>query len=208
MTSRGELLLVNFLCFGPFAAISVIELARLQSTLVFDNTRALQILGIEVLCGSIALAILRRRGWNFGLRPTVLQTAAGMALMFGASLLIGMLYELTQALTKTDPAAATTMKSTLTWPVLILFTLVNPLYDELFLVAYNVEAAKDSGAAFAISLSAFVRFVCHLEQGPVSAVTILPLGLVFAAVYWRWRRLWPLVVAHAVMDFLGMIPTP
>jgi membrane protease YdiL (CAAX protease family) len=208
MTSRGELLLVNLICFGPFAAISVIELAQLRSNLTFDNARALQILGIEIVCGAIALLLLRRRGWKFALHPTIFQTAGGMALMFGTSLLIGGIYEIVQAVTNTDPAAATTMKSTLTWPVLILFTLINPLYDELFLVAYNVEAAKENGAAFAISLSAFVRFVCHLEQGPVSAVTILPLGLVFAAVYWKWRRLWPLVVAHAVMDFLGMIPTP
>ncbi|HYH10332.1 MAG TPA: CPBP family intramembrane glutamic endopeptidase [Thermoanaerobaculia bacterium] len=211
MTSRGELLLVNLLCFGPFAAISVIELAELRSVLLFDNTRALQILGIELVCGAIALLILRKRGWDFaalGLRPTFVQTVAGMMLMLGVNLLIGGFYELTQALTNSDPGAATSMTSKLTWPVLILFTLLNPLYDELFVVAYNVEAAKESGAAFAVSLSAFVRFVCHLEQGPIAAVTILPLGLVFAAVYWRWRRLWPLVVAHGIMDFVGMIPQP
>ena len=56
------------------------------------------------------------------------------------------------------------------------------------------------------TLSAAIRFDCHIEQGPISALTILPLGLIFAAVYWRWRRVWPLVVAHGVMDFLGMMP--
>jgi membrane protease YdiL (CAAX protease family) len=206
MTSRGELLLINLICFGPFAAISLIELAHLRSTLLFDNNRAFLILGIELVCGATALLILRRRGWQFTLSPSLLQTTAGVALMFGASLAISGIYELTQAITNTDPGAATTMKSTLTWPVLILFTLINPLYDELFLVAYNVEAAKENGAAFAVTFSAFIRFICQLEQGPVSAVTILPLGLIFAAVYWRWRRVWPLVVAHGILDFLGMIP--
>ena len=80
------------------------------------------------------------------------------------------------------------------------------MYDELFLVAYNLEAAKSHGAAFAITLSAAIRFLCHLDQGPIAAVTILPLGLIFAMVYWRWRAVWPLIVAHGVMDFVGMMP--
>jgi membrane protease YdiL (CAAX protease family) len=40
----------------------------------------------------------------------------------------------------------------------------------------------------------------------VAALTILPLGLVFAMVYWRWRLVWPLIVAHGVMDFMGLMP--
>ena len=36
---------------------------------------------------------------------------------------------------------------------------------------------------------------------------LLPLGLLFAFVYWRWRLLWPLIVAHGVMDFMGQMPS-
>jgi membrane protease YdiL (CAAX protease family) len=134
------------------------------------------------------------------------QTIAGMLLLIGANLAIAGLYELVQALTGGDPGAATTMKATISLPVLIVLTLINPLYDELFAVAYVVRATEGSGAAFAITLSAIVRFVCHLDQGPIAAIGILPLGIIFAIVYWRWRLVWPLVVAHGVMDFLGLMP--
>lgn len=209
LSSRAELLLVNLICFGPFAARSVFELAQRKTTLVFDDARALTILAIELVCGTVAVLLLRARGWKFadlGLRVSMPQTIAGMLILIGANVSISLFYELVRAGTGSDPGAAMAFKAQLSWPVLIALTLVNPLYDELFAVAYNLEAARESGAAFAITLSAAVRFVCHVEQGPIAAVTILPLGLIFAAIYWRWRLVWPLVVAHGVMDFMGMMP--
>ncbi len=205
----AELVLVNLIVFGPFAVRSIIGLAERQTVIVFDDRRALTILATELVCGALALLLLRARGWklaDLGLRITMPQTIGGMLLLIGSNIVITLIYQLVRAATGIDPDAVTAFQTRLTWPVLIALTLINPLYDELFLVAYNIEAAKPHGAAFAITLSAAIRFVCHLDQGPVSAVTILPLGLIFALVYWRWRLVWPLVVAHGVMDFLGMLP--
>jgi uncharacterized protein len=204
-----ELILVNLIAFGPFAARSIVELAERNESIVFDNRRALFVLGTELVCGTLALLLLRARGWklsDLGLRITMPQTIAGMLLLIGSNIVITGFYQLVRVASGIDPDKITSFEATLTWPVLIALTLVNPLYDELFIVAYNLEAAKASGAAFAITLSAAVRFVCHLDQGPISAVTILPLGLIFAGVYWRWRLVWPLVIAHGVMDFAGMLP--
>ncbi|MEO8379072.1 MAG: CPBP family intramembrane glutamic endopeptidase [Acidobacteriota bacterium] len=209
LTPRAELLLVNLICFGPFAARSLIELGNLRSVIVFDESRALFILGIEIVCGTLAGLLLRARGWTpakLGLRVSMPQTIAGMLLLIGTNLFIAGFYELVQVATGTDPGGATTPVTHMTWPVLIALTLINPLYDELFVVAYNIQASQNSGAAFAITLSAAIRFLCHLDQGPIAAVTILPLGIIFALVYWRWRLVWPLVVAHGVMDFLGLMP--
>ena len=204
-----ELLLVNLICFGPFAAISIVEMAERKTMIVFDDRRALTILGIELVCGTLALLLLRARGWKFsdlGFRVTLPHTLGGMLLLIGSTILIGSVVQIVHAATGINLDAVTSFEAKLTWPVLIALTLVNPLYDELFLVAYNVEAAKGNGAAFAITLSAAVRLLCEVEQGPIASVTILPLGLIFAFAYWRWRAVWPLIVAHAVMDFIGMIP--
>lgn len=209
LSPRAELLLITLICFGPFAVRSLIELSQLKDVIVFDDARALFIIGIEVVCGALAALILRARGWTFaslGLRITMPQTIAGMLLLIGANVGIAGLYELVQALSGGDPGAATTMKAAVSWPGLIILTLINPLYDELFAVAYIVRATEGNGAAFAITVSAIVRFVCHLDQGPIAAIGILPLGIIFALVYWRWRLVWPLVVAHGVMDFLGLMP--
>jgi membrane protease YdiL (CAAX protease family) len=211
LSPAAELIVVNLICFGPFAARSILELTQRKTTFLFDDRRALTLIGIELVCGTLAVLLLRARGWklsDFGLRVTMPQTIAGMLLLIGANFIISALYELVRFTTNTDPAlATTTFQDKLTWPVLIALTLINPLYDELFLVAYNVVAAKEHGAAFAITLSAAIRFLCHIEQGPITTVTILPLGLLFALVYWRWRLLWPLIVAHGVMDFMGQMPS-
>ena len=200
MSRRAELLIVNLICFGPFAARSIIGLVERKTATTFDDRSVLMLLAIEVVCGAIAVVLLRARGWkfaDFNLRPTMPQTVGGMVLLIGTIIVTGGLSELIK------PGSATTSTGSISLSVLIALTLINPLYDELFVVAYNLEAAREDGAFFAVTVSAFVRFVCHLDHGPIAAVTILPLGLIFAAVYWRWRVLWPLVVARAVMDFMG-----
>jgi membrane protease YdiL (CAAX protease family) len=210
MSRRLEIILINLICFGPFAVRSILDLQKRNEIVLFDQKRALFILGIEVVCGTIAVLILRARGWKaidlFGRRPTMPQTIAGAALIIPTVIFISGLNAAVEALTNTHPDAATTFRAQLTWPVLIVLTLINPLYDELFAVAYNLRALEGSGAAFAITLSATIRFICHLDQGPIAAVTILPLGLIFGFIYWRWRVLWPLVVAHGMMDFMGLAP--
>lgn len=206
----AELLLVNLICFGPFAVLSIVGLAERKETIVFDDRRALTILGIELFCGTLALLLLRARGWklaDLGLRITLPHTVGGMVLLFGSNVVIALFLQLVQAASRVNLDAVTSFEPRVTWPVLIALTILNPLYDELLLVAYNVEATRANGAAFAITFSAALRFLCSLEQGPIATATILPLGLIFAFVYWRWRAVWPLIVAHAVMDFVGMLPS-
>ena len=52
-----------------------------------------------------------------------------------------------------------------------------------------------------IALSAVIRLSYHVYQGPIILVSILPMGILFAWLYWRTKRLWPLILAHAVLDF-------
>jgi membrane protease YdiL (CAAX protease family) len=204
LSPRTEFLIVSLLCFGPFAARSIVELTERKTLLLFNDRRALFILGVELVAGTLALLLLRARGWTaseFGLRISPGQTIGGVLLLLGTDMMRTILM-----LSAPGASAATDVQVQLTWPVLIALTAINPLYDELFGVAYVVRAAESNGAAFAITLSAAIRFICHLEQGPIAALTILPLGLLFATVYWKWRVVWPLILAHAVMDFAGLMP--
>lgn len=209
LSPTAELILINLITFGPFAARSVLGLIARNTAIVFDDRRAHLLLGTELLCGALAWLLLRARGWtaaSLGLRITMPHTIGGMLVLIGSNITITTFYLLVRSASGIDLAKVTSWEATVTWPVLIALTLINPFYDELFLVAYNLEAAKPHGAAFAVTLSAAIRFLCHLDQGPIAAVTILPLGLIFALVYWRWRAVWPLIVAHGVMDFVGMMP--
>lgn len=201
--------LLLLLTLGPFAAMSVAGLMKRETLLVWDDRRLFTIAAIDIFCGLIALFILRARGWkrsDFGLQVSMPLTIGGMFLFIGANIFIASLNYAFIAATGTNPANATTPVAKASWLAVILVVAVDPLFEEFFEVAYLLRAAEEHGPAFCISLSAAVRLVCHLWQGPVAALTILPLGLIFAAVYWKWRRVWPLVVAHGVASWFGLAP--
>jgi membrane protease YdiL (CAAX protease family) len=205
----AEIFLINLICFGPFMAMSAWEMMHRRDGHVATNREMLTVVAIELVCGVIAALILRARGWtwaDFNLQPTFRQAMAGILLCYSANLLIVLIYATYTSVSGVDLSKVVPWHSTVTWPVLILLVLINPLYEELFEVAYNVRAAESHGGAFVVTLSSVVRFSCHLYQGPIAAITILPLGLIFAYVYWRWRKLWPLVIAHAAADAIGLWP--
>lgn len=189
--------------------MSIAGVVRRESVLVYDDQRLFTIAAIEAAAGALAILILRARGWtagDLGLRVTMPLTIGGMVLFIGANILIAGFYEAFRGLTNTDPAAAVEPVAKASWLAVLVILAIDPLYEETFEVAYNLKAAESHGAAFAITLSAAIRFVCHLYQGPVAALTILPLGIIFATVYWKFRRVWPLAVAHGVASYFGLAP--
>jgi len=88
-------------------------------------------------------------------------------------------------------------------PIAILFSALNSLFEESVTVGYLLNAMHQHGQVFAISLSMFLRLLYHTYQGPIALMSIMPMGILFALVYWRWHRLWPLVFAHFLMDVLA-----
>ncbi|HEX2120490.1 MAG TPA: CPBP family intramembrane glutamic endopeptidase [Thermoanaerobaculia bacterium] len=209
LSPRAELVLINLICFGPFAAMSILGLMRRETILLYDDRRLYTIAAIELVCGTLAILILRARGWKlrgFGLRFSMPQTIAGMLLYIGATIVISGFNRLVTLLTDFNAAALTTPVASATWPAVLLLLAIDPIYEETFEVAYNVRAAERNGAPFAITLSAVIRLVCHAYQGPIAPLTILPLGIIFAFVYWKWRRVWPLAVAHGAAGFFALAP--
>jgi membrane protease YdiL (CAAX protease family) len=40
----------------------------------------------------------------------------------------------------------------------------------------------------------------HLYQGPLGAILVLGFGVVVSLFYWRFRQVWPVMVAHMLAD--------
>jgi membrane protease YdiL (CAAX protease family) len=57
----------------------------------------------------------------------------------------------------------------------------------------------------AVIFSSLLFGFMHLYQGWYGVISTASLGLVYAIFFARFRRLWPLVAAHAVTDFIGFI---
>ena len=56
----------------------------------------------------------------------------------------------------------------------------------------------------AINVSVVVRLLYHLYQGPIGILMVVPMGLLYGYVYSRTRQLWSLVVAHVLVDLIGL----
>jgi membrane protease YdiL (CAAX protease family) len=91
---------------------------------------------------------------------------------------------------------------------LIPILVVNSVFEESIVIGYLFKRLENISAIIVISVSVLIRQLCHLYQGPLTFFYIIPMGLVFALYYWRYRRLTPLIIAHGLgnmFTYLGYI---
>ncbi|AEV72525.1 CAAX amino terminal protease family [Mycolicibacterium rhodesiae NBB3] len=97
-----------------------------------------------------------------------------------------------------------------TWwriPVLLLVAFANGWAEEVIVVGFlftRFRQLRISPAA-AVILTSALRGLYHLYQGFGAGLGNLAMGLVFGYVYLRTGRLWPLIVAHAVIDAVAFV---
>jgi uncharacterized protein len=165
---------------------------------------ALGILLTECLAFPVALSVLWARGWrlrDFGVRPTWLYSFAGILLFGFAVLLNAALWELLGHLIGgREFLQQFSQAISLSFPVALLVSVVNGVFEEFFLCRYLVEAFAKFGPAIALGVSALVRIMYHLYQGPLGAILVLGFGIVVSVFYWRFRQVWPVMFAHMLAD--------
>jgi CAAX protease family protein len=147
---------------------------------------------------------LRVRGWSvghFAAYPSLRELAMAVGLT-GLSAIVWVLPPLMFASTDTG---VTSGGAGLSWPGALAVSIINPLFEELFLCAYMLPfLTKRGGPALAVAGSLLVRLSFHTYQGPVGLLSIGLLGLVFTTFYLRTQRLWPVLIAHGVLDFVAL----
>jgi membrane protease YdiL (CAAX protease family) len=89
-----------------------------------------------------------------------------------------------------------------TVPVLLARAIEAGLLEEIVVVAYLVTRLRQVGVSerAAIGASALLRASYHLYQGWGGFLGNLAMGAIFAFVFSRTRRAWPLVIAHVLLD--------
>ncbi len=171
--------------------------------------RALRGVIVEAALLVIVLMILRLRGWSVrrlglwfsakGLISGVLLFIAYILLYWTTAFIVASLY----------PSAATVRPFrfvvTSAPTAMIAFIVVNSFFEETIVSGYVINALSPQGPGLTITASTLLRFLYHLYQGPLVSISILPLGLLFGAVFWRWRNLWPLIVAHTIANLIAFL---
>ncbi|MFN2564160.1 MAG: CPBP family intramembrane glutamic endopeptidase [Gemmatimonadaceae bacterium] len=105
---------------------------------------------------------------------------------------------------KARQAAELRFTGTVSAPVAIAGAIINPFFEEFLFLGYGITAVERFGLRTAIVVSVALRTAIHAYQGAMALVGILPMAIVFTLYYVRTRRLWPVIVAHIIMDALGL----
>jgi len=202
-----DAIVVAAICFGWFILTSVQAVASGFPTRPFSDSSFIGIIALEVIFAATAIGYLRTRGYDLTQLlpiPTAIGCLIGLAL-YAATVLVSWPLELLirAAQPATQPIEQMVANATLSFMPLVAVSVVNGVYEEVFLVGYLQRALESSGAAFAVGASVLVRMLYHLYQGPSGAIFVIGFGLVLS-LYFLWKRkLWPLVFAHIFADIAG-----
>jgi membrane protease YdiL (CAAX protease family) len=97
-----------------------------------------------------------------------------------------------------------------TWwriPVLLLVAFANGWAEEVIVVGFLFTRLRQlrMSVVAAVILTSLLRGLYHLYQGFGAGLGNVAMGLVFGYVYVRTGRLWPLIVAHALIDAVAFV---
>ncbi|MDO3640207.1 CPBP family intramembrane metalloprotease [Mycolicibacterium sp. KC 300] len=174
----------------------------------FNLTRVFQLLA----WGALGLYLLWRSGFGpsrIGLgRPRGRDVLGGL----GLAALIGLpglaLYQVARLLgANADVEPAELYDTWWRIPVLLAVSFANGWAEEIIVVGFLLTRLRQLhvNPMAAVVISSLLRGAYHLYQGFGAGLGNVAMGLVFGYVYQRTGRLWPLVVAHALIDAVAFV---
>ena len=211
LPTRLEFLIVIVWAFGLFIFASILSIGESRGR-TFTNTQLSSVLVTELLQFAFLGWFLKVRGWTlekFSLKPTWKGTGLGLGLLVATYALFVIAQLVGQHLLPIDMNSAAALypkgAKDLDLQVIFLTSVVNGAYEELFVAGYVITVLTPvRGPWTAINVSTGIRLLYHLYQGPIGILAIVPLGILFGWVYVRTRALWPLIVAHVLLDIVGL----
>jgi uncharacterized protein len=218
LSPRAEFLIVVLGAFGLFFLSNLVILLNPEAVAEvppIDNARLNGLIAHEVVVLLALGLFLRARGWTaerLGISADMRDTVIGVGL---GALALGMtsLVEAVAGHFAPQMLEAALKFEQVAGPLSVVtvgaVSIVNPIFEELFVCAYVIAALKErKSMAFAINVSVGLRVMYNLYQGALGILTVGPVGLLFAYWYARSGRLWPLLVAHGLLDFIELMRAP
>ena len=163
--------------------------------------------------GALAVYLLWRSGYGparFGLgrirwRPDVLG-GIGLATLIGVPGLA--LYQIARILGANASVEPAELNDT--WwriPMLLLLAFGNGWAEEVVVVGFLLTRLRQLRVNpwVALVISSLLRGLYHLYQGFGAGLGNLAMGLVFGYVWQRTGRLWPLIIAHTLIDVVAFV---
>jgi uncharacterized protein len=216
--SSIEFLLVIGLAFGWAIFTSVASFLSAPSAVdapseggTFGQGHLYGIVILELILLPMVASVLYARGWrlrDFPIGIGKAMTGLGVFLFCSAWLLniiIGIALQLIFS-AGAEGAQAYRPANPPDFVAVYIVSIVNPVFEELIVVGYVLAAlARRFGLTAAVNASVVIRCLYHLYQGVAALPFHLAYGLLQAYCYARVGRLWPLIVSHALLDFVALL---
>ena len=211
-----EFFLIVLLAFGLFSVASVRALfgpLTGRAALLFDDHRVWTLLIYQVSVAPVIGYILWERGWkwpDFSVRisPRGVLQGFALALVAFALLKAGFLLTSSVATASMAPAAIAmpALPGFLAIGGMLMAAVVKAVFEEVLVCGYVVQSLRGRfGIALAVNASIAIRMSFHLYQGPGAFLSFALFGLIFTFFYIRTGRLWPLIVAHALLEAVALL---
>jgi membrane protease YdiL (CAAX protease family) len=215
LSARAEFLIVVVGAFGLLVLASIVVLidpSAMPPIPPVMNEDLWQSVYYEVFALALLGGFLGARKWTFerlGISVDGRDTVIGiglMALVYAITWLVelvasgispGLVEKASMALRAGEPLGfiPVTVKA-----------LVSATFEEVFVCAYVITVLRERrGVAMAMNVSVGLRIAYHLYQGALGVLTIAPVGLLFSYWYVRSSRIWPVIVAHALLEMLELM---
>ena len=178
-----------------------------DAVVVLDDREALATLGIEAVFAIVFVPWLWWRGWR---APDLSQPSGpldiprGVVLWFLAYLALGLAFGAVALFEQ--KIAEPPVKVNLSDMVIVGVSILNAVFEELLWLGYGVTAlSRRIGLRRACMVSVLLRTGVHVYEGPLAVIGVLPIGIVFTFYFARTRRVWPVIVAHALQDAFAFV---
>jgi membrane protease YdiL (CAAX protease family) len=206
-----EIFIVITICFGisVYGSIRSFNSGAAFTKIEFNDARILSSLIFEFIATIICLCFLWLRNYKIGERlkfePSIKGTLLGIGLFFATYLVYIILIIVVFTIVGEQNIPVAQYVVTVSLPLVAAISIINPLFEETFVMGYIFDKLEPHGALWAITASVLIRTSYHLYQGWTGIISLLTIGLIFALVYWRYRNLWAFYFAHVLMDFTGLL---
>ena len=166
----------------------------------------------ETIALLIIIYILKVRDWkisDFNLSFTFRLIWIALLIMFIRNFISNFGFKILEAFNVVDESATMHVQYGLeaNWISISLIIIINSIFEEFILIGYLFKRLEKYHPVIVIGLSILIRQSYHTYQGWMSLILILPTGLVFGYYYYKYKKLWPVIIAHGLSNliaFLGM----
>jgi membrane protease YdiL (CAAX protease family) len=211
LSARAEFCLIMLVGFAPVMVCQIWQMVH-SERVGPSNDKLVEINIVELVVLAAVLWIGKIRGWSlttFGSRISWKGTGGGILLFvvtflwfWGFSEVLMHIFH--PAHPHVTVATAHVIAGGLTLPFILLHSAINPVFEEVLEAGYFIRSLQRFGMWPAILASALFRAFFHWWLG-IGAVGVFGVAIIFGFAYWRWRQLWPLIVAHALNDVYGLL---